>query len=55
MTKSNILSAAAILLLVAGIYLVYLGNKAGIQPPIITGIGFLVIAFVFFLLRKPLT
>lgn len=47
MARNKILMVAALLLTFAGIYLIYLGRKAGIQPPVVSGIGFLVIAFVF--------
>ena len=37
-----------ILLLAVAIYIGYLGFKAGIHPPVLTGIGFLIIAALFF-------
>jgi hypothetical protein len=46
--KENLSKAAVVLLTLAGGYMIYLGCKAGIQPPVITGIGFLLIAFIFF-------
>lgn len=37
----------AIILLLLGIYMIYLGIKASMQPPLITGIGFILIGFLF--------
>lgn len=51
MKKNQLLLICAILLFALGILMVYLGVKAGIYPPSITGAGFLVIAFVFLGLR----
>lgn len=45
MSIRNIL---AVILAALGVYMIYLGQKAGIQPPIITGIGFIIIAAIFF-------
>ena len=42
-------SVLIILLILIGIYMIYLGIKADIQPPILTGSGFFIIAY---LLRK---
>ncbi|HLF46970.1 MAG TPA: hypothetical protein VI548_11130 [Chitinophagaceae bacterium] len=52
MEKNILLSAAAILLVVFGLIMIYLGINARILPPSITGAGFLVIAFVFLSFRK---
>lgn len=43
-------SVLIILLLILGIYMIYLGIMAKIQPPTITGLGFIIIAVLF--LRK---
>lgn len=51
MRKNSLLTFAAVALLAAGIYMIYLGNKAGILPPTITGVAFLIIAVVFWKLR----
>jgi len=44
MTTRNIL--LGLLVIVAGI-MIYLGIKAGMNPPIFTGVGFIVIAILF--------
>jgi drug/metabolite transporter (DMT)-like permease len=51
MRKNSLLTVAAFLLFVLGIYMIYLGTKANILPPTITGVGFIVIAAVFWKLR----
>ena len=38
---------AALVLILLGLMMIYLGLRAGILPPSITGIGFFVIAAVF--------
>lgn len=38
---------AAALLLVLGIAMVFIGIRAGIEAPVVTGVGFFVIAAVF--------
>jgi hypothetical protein len=45
------LTFSATLLLLLGIYMVYLGIDRKVLPPTITGIGFLIIAFAFLSLR----
>lgn len=52
MNKNSILAAATAVMLALGIYMIYLGAKAGILPPVITGTGFLVIALVFWSQRN---
>lgn len=47
MKKDQLLSIAALVLIVLGIIMIYLGINAKILPPSITGAGFLIIAFVF--------
>lgn len=37
----------AVVIAALGIYMMYLGNKAGAQPPFVTGIGFIVLAIMF--------
>lgn len=51
MSKNNLLTLAAFLLLILGIYMIYLGTRANILPPTITGVGFVIIAAVFWKLR----
>ena len=51
MSKNSLLTVAAFLLFVLGVYMIYLGTKANILPPTITGVGFIVIAAVFWKLR----
>ncbi len=49
MNKKSVLSIAAILLLILGIAMIYIGGFYApniMLPPIITGIGFFVIAWV---------
>jgi hypothetical protein len=52
MKKNDLLAFAAVLLLILGIYMIYLGTKAHILPPGITGAGFIIIAIVFWRLRS---
>jgi len=52
MKKNSILPIAAILLMLLGIYMVYLGTKGKILPPTITGIGFMIIAIAFLGIKK---
>lgn len=50
MQQNQVLNLGAILLILLGIVMIVLGAMAGpkiILPPIITGIGFFVIAWVF--------
>jgi len=37
----------AIIVILLGIYMIFLGIKANMQPPLITGIGFILIGFLF--------
>jgi len=52
MKKNSTLAIAAILLILLGIYMIYLGTKGKILPPTITGIGFMIIAIAFLGLRN---
>ncbi|HEX6845717.1 MAG TPA: hypothetical protein VF144_02005 [Chitinophagaceae bacterium] len=52
MNRNTTLVAAASLLVVLGIYLIYLGTKGKIWPPTITGVGFMIIALAFLSLRS---
>ena len=48
----NFKNILAVVLAALGVYMIYLGQKAGIQPPTVTGIGFIVIAAIFLLPNK---
>lgn len=53
--NNNTLKISAIILVLLGISMIYIGGFYGSQvilPPIITGIGFFVIAWVFLGLRR---
>lgn len=52
MNKNYTLTTAAVLLVLLGVYMVYLGTKAKILPPTITGVGFIIIAIAFLGLRN---
>ena len=47
MSRKTLLSVAAFLLLVLGIYMIYLGSSKNMLPPTVTGAGFIIIAAVF--------
>jgi len=55
MDKNKVFSVAGILLIILGIVMIYIGGFYApkvMLPPIITGIGFFVIAWVFSNLKK---
>jgi ABC-type uncharacterized transport system permease subunit len=52
MNKNSILIISAILLLALAGYMIYLGSKANLMPPKLTGVGFIVIAIAFWGLRN---
>jgi len=55
MDKNKTLNAASILLIILGIIMIYIGGFYApkiMLPPIITGIGFFIIAWVFRILKK---
>ena len=52
MNKNSTLVTAAVLLVLLGVYMVYLGTKGKILPPTITGVGFIIIAIAFLGLRN---
>lgn len=55
MEKRNSLMIAAILLVILGIVMIYLGGFSGpklLLPPVITGIGFFVIAWALIKMRN---
>lgn len=55
MDKNKVLSISGIFLILLGIVMIYIGGffaEKILLPPIITGIGFFVIAWVFSALKK---
>ncbi len=55
MDKNNVLSIATILLVLLGIAMIYIGGFYApkvMLPPIITGVGFFIIAWVLTTLKK---
>ncbi|MGG5506823.1 MULTISPECIES: hypothetical protein [unclassified Myroides] len=42
----------AIAILLLGLYMIFLGIKSSMQPPLITGIGFILIGFLFLNSKK---
>ncbi|AWX43091.1 hypothetical protein HME9304_00078 [Flagellimonas maritima] len=50
----NILTSASIILFILSITIIYLGLQRDniVNPPVITGIGFIIIAIVFIKFRK---
>ena len=52
MNRNSTLTTAAVLLVLLGVYMVYLGTKGKILPPTITGVGFIIIAMAFLGLRN---
>jgi divalent metal cation (Fe/Co/Zn/Cd) transporter len=51
MNRNITLIIAAILLLILGVYMIYLGTAKNIIPPTVTGVGFIAIAIAFLSLR----
>jgi hypothetical protein len=51
MNKKNLLLLGAVVLFLLGAMMIYLGIQSSLIPPSITGMGFLVIGFVFLGLR----
>ena len=54
MRKNSLLTFAALLLIILGIYMIYLGTKVSFlpaSPPTISGVAFIVIGAVFWKLR----
>jgi len=51
MSKGNLLTLASFLLIIMGIYMIWLGTSARILPPTVTGVGFIIIGAVFWRLR----
>ena len=55
MNRNNVLQISAILLFILGVIIITLAFTAGpkvLLPPVITGAGFFVIAWVFMALRE---
>jgi len=55
MSKSLLLLCASISLIVLAFIMIGLGIKAGILPPTLTGIGFIIIAFSIHIVRKDIS
>tara|TARA_R110002073_G_scaffold4213_4_gene28058 strand:- start:16439 stop:16609 length:171 start_codon:yes stop_codon:yes gene_type:complete len=55
MDKKNVLTMAAVALIVLGVLMIYIGGFYAptiMLPPIITGVGFFIIAWVLHTLKK---
>jgi hypothetical protein len=55
MNRNNILDVSALIMFILGIVMIYLGYTVGpgvLLPPVVTGIGFMVVAGVFVSLRE---
>lgn len=52
MNRISTLLICAVLLVILGVYMIYLGTSKNMMPPTITGIGFIVVAFAFLSLRR---
>jgi len=52
MNKKLILMLATLLLTILGVYMIYLGSTGRILPPVITGVGFILISIVFLVLKE---
>jgi hypothetical protein len=55
MDKNNKIKVSASLLIILGIVMIYIGGFYGpklILPPVITGIGFFIIAWVLYALKE---
>ena len=52
MQKQSLLLIASVLLLILGVVVLVLGVRTGIMPPMITVIGFIIIAIVFWKLKS---
>jgi len=51
MKRSFFISLAAIILAILGVIMLYLGTKHNLLPPFVTGVGFIVIAAVFWKIK----
>jgi hypothetical protein len=52
MNRNSILLILAVVLVVIGAYMIYLGSLSGLVPPKLTGVGFIIIAIAFVVLRN---
>lgn len=55
MKRNNVLYISALILFILAVVMIYLGYTTGpkvLVPPVITGIGFMVVAGVFVILRE---
>jgi hypothetical protein len=51
MNRNTTLKFSAVVLMLLGVYMIYLGTSKNIIPPTITGVGFIVVAIAFLTLR----
>ena len=54
MTRNNVLTVSILLMTILALIMIFLGFRSGpkvLYPPIVTGIGFIVIAWVFSALK----
>jgi len=51
MNRNSTLLISSVLLILLGIYMIYLGTSKNMIPPTVTGIGFIAIAIAFLSLR----
>lgn len=52
MADENKINIANCILALVALLMIVLGLKGGILPPILTGVGFIIIAFVFNILKR---
>lgn len=55
MERNNVLTASSVILVLLGVIMIVLGINAGpkvLIPPIVTGIGFMIIAWTFMMLKE---
>ncbi|NEU08038.1 hypothetical protein GZH53_06905 [Flavihumibacter sp. R14] len=54
MTRNNVLTVSTIVMIILALIMIFLGFRSGpkiLYPPVITGIGFIVIAWVLSVLK----
>ena len=55
MKRNDVLNTSGLIMIILGIIMIVLGVSAGpkvLIPPIVTGIGFMVVAWVFMMLKE---
>jgi hypothetical protein len=55
MKRNNVLNISGLIMIILGVAMIVLGTNSGpkvLIPPIVTGIGFMVIAWVFMMLKE---